>query len=409
MRGSLESGDGLAQVCGIIPAHAGLTEDIGVRVGGSGDHPRACGAHISSVEKRIILSGSSPRMRGSRKDYRGISPTLGIIPAHAGLTTSKYLWIDEYWGSSPRMRGSPFRVAGRRKHPGIIPAHAGLTCMACSRPLTCWDHPRACGAHEAIIHPPPAHTGSSPRMRGSLVSAATCKRNLGIIPAHAGLTVAGSRARVDAPDHPRACGAHHVAHPSTAAMSGSSPRMRGSHAYSLKSGRSSGIIPAHAGLTWTMERLSRSCGAHQVVRIIAVRRPGSSPRMRGSLLIPQIIMILAGIIPAHAGLTDFLDSLFDSQWDHPRACGAHDPVIATIAEVLGSSPRMRGSPWRWYFIVIRLGIIPAHAGLTQRIRNRPRSCRDHPRACGAHPKHGLIRRAILGSSPRMRGSPRPRG
>ena len=115
-------------------------------------------------------------------------------------------------------------------------------------------------------------------------------------------------------------------------------------------------------------------------------------------------MILAGIIPAHAGLTDFLDSLFDSQWDHPRACGAHDPVIATIAEVLGSSPRMRGSPWRWYFIVIRLGIIPAHAGLTQRIRNRPRSCRDHPRACGAHPKHGLIRRAILGSSPRMRGS-----
>ena len=330
MRGSLESGDGLAQVCGIIPAHAGLTEDIGVRVGGSGDHPRACGAHISSVEKRIILSGSSPRMRGSRKDYRGISPTLGIIPAHAGLTTSKYLWIDEYWGSSPRMRGSPFRVAGRRKHPGIIPAHAGLTCMACSRPLTCWDHPRACGAHEAIIHPPPAHTGSSPRMRGSLVSAATCKRNLGIIPAHAGLTVAGSRARVDAPDHPRACGAHHVAHPSTAAMSGSSPRMRGSHAYSLKSGRSSGIIPAHAGLTWTMERLSRSCG------------------------------------------------------DHPRACGAHSSKSGWTKTWQGSSPRMRGSPSSTHHRSTATGIIPAHAGLTADPANHHDSRRDHPRACGAH-------------------------
>ena len=370
MRGSLESGDGLAQVCGIIPAHAGLTEDIGVRVGGSGDHPRACGAHISSVEKRIILSGSSPRMRGSRKDYRGISPTLGIIPAHAGLTTSKYLWIDEYWGSSPRMRGSPFRVAGRRKHPGIIPAHAGLTCMACSRPLTCWDHPRACGAHEAIIHPPPAHTGSSPRMRGSLVSAATCKRNLGIIPAHAGLTVAGSRARVDAPDHPRACGAHHVAHPSTAAMSGSSPRMRGSHAYSLKSGRSSGIIPAHAGLTWTMERLSRSCGAHQVVRIIAVRRPGSSPRMRGSRNAYETGLDLVGIIPAHAGLTQRIRNRPRSCRDHPRACGAHFARLRNTDGSKGSSPRMRGSPKTWPDSTSHLGIIPAHAGLTEAARLR---------------------------------------
>ena len=172
-----------------------------------------------------------------------------------------------------------------------------------------------------------------------------------------------------------------------------------------------GIIPAHAGLTLVNQAGQRhgrdhprACGAHQVVRIIAVRRPGSSPRMRGSLLIPQIIMILAGIIPAHAGLTDFLDSLFDSQWDHPRACGAHDPVIATIAEVLGSSPRMRGSPWRWYFIVIRLGIIPAHAGLTWESRTTNCSSRDHPRACGAHVLALADFESRWGSSPRMRGS-----
>ena len=51
----------------------------------------------------------------------------------------------------------------------------------------------------------------------------------GIIPAHAGLTVA-PRMRIDnTRDHPRACGAHH-------------------HGCAV-AGTDAGIIPAHAGLT----------------------------------------------------------------------------------------------------------------------------------------------------------------
>ena len=51
--------------CGIIPAHAGLTECIYRRRARLWDHPRACGAHAVDVEILEAVEGSSPRMRGS--------------------------------------------------------------------------------------------------------------------------------------------------------------------------------------------------------------------------------------------------------------------------------------------------------------------------------------------------------
>ena len=46
--------------------------------------------------------------------------------------------------------------------------------------------------------------------------------------------------------------------------------------------------------------------------------------MRGSLLEDDLAEHAPGIIPAHAGLTsvDIVYAALD--WDHPRACGAHD-------------------------------------------------------------------------------------
>ena len=53
-------------------------------------------------------------------------------------------------------------------------------------------------------------------------------------------------------------------------------------------------------------------------------------------------------------------------WDHPRACGAHDPGEAEHDEHPGLSPRMRGSRIRFNPLDGKGGIIPAHAGLTRR-------------------------------------------
>ena len=92
---------------------------------------------------------------------------------------------------------------------------------------------------------------------------------------------------------------------------------------------------------------------------------GSSPRMRGSPLISPCIRVGQGIIPAHAGLTRLLISTLCRMRDHPRACGAHDRRWTLEQSRQGSSPRMRGSRWLPCGFRCRLGIIPAHAGLTR--------------------------------------------
>ena len=86
-------------------------------------------------------------------------------------------------------------------------------------------------------------------MRGKRYHRRFTARDLRIIPAHAGQTVAAFiDFRVDA-DHPRACGANMGGSPEGEAQFGSSPRMRGKPSGSTGWRARSRIIPAHAGQT----------------------------------------------------------------------------------------------------------------------------------------------------------------
>ena len=105
-RGQVDAKWALRGVCGIIPAHAGLTIALYASMTSRWDHPRACGAHPQTTCERWDLQGSSPRMRGSRRLVELAFVLDGIIPAHAGLTQ--------------------------------VPIPGGETYR---------DHPRACGAH----------------------------------------------------------------------------------------------------------------------------------------------------------------------------------------------------------------------------------------------------------------------
>ena len=147
MRGSLEIRSPSLQGLGIIPAHAGLTYSNLLGNLSDRDHPRACGAHNKHPEEFTMQSGSSPRMRGS-----------------------------------------PDCTAMSRQSVGIIPAHAGLTQASQATNEPSWDHPRACGAHVYVGISSGRRKGSSPRMRGSRDVVARCLHRTGIIPAHAGLT-----------------------------------------------------------------------------------------------------------------------------------------------------------------------------------------------------------------------------
>ena len=147
--------------------------------------------------------------------------------------------------------------------------------------------------------------------------------------------------------------------------------MRGSHRQLDNLAAALRIIPAHAGLTpWIWGNSSvvrdhpRACGAHQTAGIIWQSRRGSSPRMRGSRRLCSFSYLNHGIIPAHAGLTNYIIIGSWFFWDHPRACGAHLYISMQMALYQGSSPRMRGSLSSTLQHVALYGIIPAHAGLT---------------------------------------------
>ena len=129
--------------------------------------------------------------------------------------------------------------------------------------------------------------------------------------------------------------------------------------------------------------------------------------MRGSRHIGSPRIKLRGIIPAGAGLTYFLDRQELVWWDHPRGCGAHIGRMCLDILDEGSSPRVRGSPWRTLLGTVLSGIIPAGAGLTAITTQKTDAAGDHPRGCGAHMTQPCRPREKPGSSPRVRGSHDP--
>ena len=147
------------------------------------------------------------------------------------------------------MRGSPRSEVGYGGADGIIPAGAGLTRAGGIFPVRQWDHPRGCGAHAATILIATMYQGSSPRVRGSPCCHSPDGRNMGIIPAGAGLTGFTFAWDDVTRDHPRGCGAHAVRRALNLLTEGSSPRVRGSPRSKLDILILTGIIPAGAGLT----------------------------------------------------------------------------------------------------------------------------------------------------------------
>ena len=290
------------------------------------------------------------------------------------------------------MRGTLPDSRVLRNGVGIIPAHAGNTLRSRRTAQHTRDHPRTCGEHAALNVEALAAAGSSPHMRGTQPTENARHPRSGIIPAHAGNTAAwlsksrhaaGSsphmRGTPSAPprtlkrygDHPRTCGEHVIVRLGVCGHWGSSPHMRGTPCEPGVLNTLSGIIPAHAGNTWTNSMICRAgrdhprtCGEHGQDGARERRAKGSSPHMRGTL---KCLMRVSGsrrIIPAHAGNTLDIISLYEAYGDHPRTCGEHFFSSACNRIRGGSSPHMRGTLVVGGRVGYAEGIIPAHAGNT---------------------------------------------
>ena len=192
----------------IIPAHAGQTPPYTRPCAWCMDHPRACGANKGSPAACTGTTGSSPRMRGKPGGGAHGRGEGRIIPAHAGQTRRRTCgrpWLPDHPracgangvqhrptqaqpGSSPRMRGKRRDRDRRDERQRIIPAHAGQTSTASCCAAVKTDHPRACGANMLTWIQALCDNGSSPRMRGKQGVPGEPGEDGRIIPAHAGQT-----------------------------------------------------------------------------------------------------------------------------------------------------------------------------------------------------------------------------
>ena len=131
---------------------------------------------------------------------------------------------------------------------------------------------------------------------------------------------------------------------------------------------------------------------------------GSSPRVRGARPRADGLRDLHGIIPACAGNTNTALTTIGGSWDHPRVCGEHSLASRSVRNIVGSSPRVRGTSPRARDRRQWPGIIPARAGNIAGFQPREFGGRDHPRVCGEHVIRIPPLVSLPGSSPRVRGT-----
>ena len=230
-------------------------------------HPRVCGELGYRNQGALLSDGSSPRVRGTRRSRGNRGASRRFIPACAGNSTSDHRragattvhprvcgelqdGADEglnEGGSSPRVRGTLATRDHYRRHDRFIPACAGNSQLSAGGRRSDSVHPRVCGELPPRFHRVLHFAGSSPRVRGTPTPEALTHINHRFIPACAGNSDTGSIYLHCDPVHPRVCGELDGWLDPSLAQPGSSPRVRGTRADAVGSGRLARFIPACAG------------------------------------------------------------------------------------------------------------------------------------------------------------------
>ena len=192
-----------------------------------------------------------------------------------------------------------------------------------------------------------------------------------LIPAHAGKTRGTGHYRPAPAAHPRSRGENFTDLIPALPRVGSSPLTRGKRCSGGSAAGSPGLIPAHAGKTWSGRTQyekdaahPRSRGENLVGEVVFFDGVGSSPLTRGK----RLGMARRGgrirLIPAHAGKTGPRGPSMRAAWAHPRSRGENTRCTPSSVTASGSSPLTRGKRHFQALNNLLLRLIPAHAGKT---------------------------------------------
>ncbi len=153
----------------------------------------------------------------------------------------------------------------------------------------------------------------------------------------------------------------------------------------------SGLIPAHAGNTYSPWRSGPSRSAHPrsreehgSTRQMCGIWPDSSPLTQGTLGTNAQLVAQNRLIPARAGSTAAKALRTTTSAAHPRSRWEHSSVSIVCSTTHGSSPLARGTPSRYLPRLLEPGLIPARAGSTRHQAHQKSQPTAHPRSRGEH-------------------------
>ena len=128
--------------------------------------------------------------------------------------------------------------------------------------------------------------------------------------------------------------------------------------------------------------------------------------MRGKPTEKRVSKLQNGITPAGAGKTYRSDDFRQCAEDHPRRCGENLTTSPQNSASAGSPPQVRGKPTEAADRPESWRITPAGAGKTRCDAARSAVPEDHPRRCGENSARHCQQRVRKGSPPQVRGKPR---
>ena len=211
-----------------------------------------------------------PRVCGERRTCgEPRSRRCRFIPACAGnaaRSASRLRWPR---GSSPRVRGTLRQRCLAKCLGPVHPRVCGERAMRRDFEMIEPVHPRVCGERTCGSRAAAAITGSSPRVRGTLNDDRVSPRTSPVHPRVCGERPSfGIVHRTSLPVHPRVCGERAPSIVCTASIVGSSPRVRGTR-------------PLHPGRSQTDS--------------------GSSPRVRGTPVDELLVLVVQPVHPRVCG------------------------------------------------------------------------------------------------------------
>ena len=188
MRGKPSASSTGAPLAGLIPAHAGKTSSFSWLLRRSAAHPRSREENTTKKRSVPIRTGSSPLTRGKRHDPGPELPCGRLIPAHAGKTEGFGAGVVGVGSHPPLTRGKRGVLLRALSGPGLIPTHAGTTKCRTPSGHPRQAHPHSRGENHSFREGNTRTQGSSPLTRGKRGVALRVPRYGGLIPTHAGKT-----------------------------------------------------------------------------------------------------------------------------------------------------------------------------------------------------------------------------